>query len=251
MCATALTAQLSLALCYWWGGGGWYYLQPRSWGVGSSWTWNPCPTACPGQGSASDTCVQHSQYLPSSAAQPQMCWSAANWDLCRFMPVLCNKKKTSCPWCAPCKGLCPTPTSQSNCKTKLWTPWESGAKPIVVDWGQIKSKPQRHHHPAGHSCCSTCPGTTARHRTALSSVTCQSMLGAVLQFLLHLTQSCSVRAARRDSRSHLLRGTDTQEIALWRKQRVSWTGCAQLQECKLSRGILTLSPSAPLYIYIN
>lgn len=89
-----------------------------------------------------------------------------------------------------------------------------GQNQLSMDWGQIKIKPQRLHHPAGHSCCSTCPGTTARHRTALSSVTCQAMLGAVLQFLLHLTQSCSVRAARRDSRSHLLRGTDTQEIAL-------------------------------------
>lgn len=140
MCATALTAQLSLALCYWWGGGGWYYLQPRSWGLGSSWTRNPCPRACPGQGSASGTCVQHSQYLPSSATQPQVCWSAANWDLCRFMSVICNKKKTSCPWCAPCKGLCPTPTSQSNCKTKPWTPWESGAKPTVHGLGTDKDQ---------------------------------------------------------------------------------------------------------------
>lgn len=44
------------------------------------------------------------------------------------------------------------------------------------------------------------------HRTAPSSGTCWAMLGVVLWLLLHPTQSCSISAARRDSRSHLLRG---------------------------------------------
>lgn len=169
-------------------------LQPRSRGLGSSWTWNPCPTACPRQDNPSDTHVQHSQYLPSSAAHPK-CAGVQQTGISGA-----KRRQTSCLWCAPCKGLCPTPISQSNCKTKPWTPWESGAKP-TVHWLGTKSKPQ-----TPPPCWTFLLQHPSRHRTVPSSGTCQAVLGAVLQFLLHPTQSCSISAARRDSRSHLLRG---------------------------------------------
>lgn len=191
-----------------------------------------------------------------------MSHSVSQWHQCAAQPVppqqcckcagvqqtgtsAAKRRQTSCLWCAPCKGLCPTLISQSNCKTKPWTPWESVAKPTVHWLGTDKEQ-------------------TSDISTLLSIPAAAPALAQDSTELRHLS-GCAGSCAPVPIASHTVlqhqccqegqqeqsaQGTNTQEIALWRKQWVSWTGCAQLRECKLSRGILTLSPSAPLYIYI-
>lgn len=76
-----------------------------------------------------------------------------------------------------------------------------GQNQLSSGWGQTKSKPQR-----APPCWALLLQHLPWHRTAPSSGTRQAVLGVVLLFLLHPTQSCRVSAASRDSRSHLLRG---------------------------------------------
>lgn len=52
----------------------WLMTAPEAEGSAAS-QQNLCPAACPGHRSPSGTCVQHSQSLHSSAAQPETCYS--------------------------------------------------------------------------------------------------------------------------------------------------------------------------------
>lgn len=149
---------------------------------------------------------QHSQYYPAvlhshKCAGVQQTGISAG--LCLSFATK-RRQAARAAWCAPCEGLCPTPTSQSNCKTKPWTPRESGAKPTVHQLETDKEQTSGTTTLLGIPAAA--PALAPLSGTALSSVTPQAVLGAVLQFLLHPTQSCSVSAARRDSRSHLLGG---------------------------------------------
>lgn len=128
----AQTAQLSLALCYSQGGGGGCISSPEP--ESSTASQHKTCVLQPVLGTAvqvalvcstarASTAVLHSQKCATACVLK----STVNWDLCRFMPVLRNnnkKKKTSCLWYTSCEGHCcasalyPTPTSQSNCKTK-------------------------------------------------------------------------------------------------------------------------------------
>lgn len=128
---------------------------------------------------------------------PQQCCTATNVLECSKLGSLqvcacpLQHKEDKLPMVCSMQGICPIATSQSNCKTKPWTPWESGAKPSVHWLGTDKEQ---------SSATTTLLGIPAWHRAALSSGTHQAVLGDVPQFLLHPTQPCS---ARRDSRSHL------------------------------------------------
>lgn len=133
---------------------------------------------------------------------PQQCYTATNVLECSKLGSLqvyacpLQQKEDKLPMVCSTWGICLIPTSQSNCKTKPWTPWESGAKPSVHWLGTDKEQT---------SDTTTLLGVPAWLRAAPSSGTHQAVLRAVLQFLLHPTQPCSASAARRDSRSHLLR----------------------------------------------
>lgn len=143
------------------------------------------------------------------------------------------------------QGIVPHPPPKATAKLSPEHLGSVGQNELTMGLGSIQSKPQRHHHPAGNPCCSTHPGTTAK----LSHPSGHAGSCAPVPPASHPVLQC--QCCQEGQQEPSAQGTNTQQIALWRKQWVSPTGCAQWQECKLSRGILTLSPSAPLYIYIN
>lgn len=160
-------------------------------------------TACPGQGSPSGTCVQHSQ-LP-----PQQCCTDTNMQECSklgsLQGYLClssaTKRRQAAHGVLHARDCVPHPPPKTTTKLSPEHLGRVGLNQLSTGWGKAKSKPQ-----TAPPCWALLLQHLPWHRTAPSSGTHQTMLGVVLLFLLHPTQSCSVTAARRDSRSCLLRG---------------------------------------------
>lgn len=241
----AQTAQLSLALCYWWGGGGWYYLQSTSWGwtAPDHETHVPQPVlgravqVAPVCSTATDV-LGHTEGVQCTGISAGLCLSSE------------TKRRQAAPDVLHARDYVPHPPRKATAKLSPEHLGRVEQNQLSMGWGWIQSKPQSQHDPAGNPCCSTHPGTTAstgQHRAQSPLRPCWELCSS--SYCIPPSPAVSVLPG--GTAGAICSGTNTQQVALWRKQWVSWTGCAQWQECKLSRGILTLSPSAPLYIYIN
>lgn len=95
---------------------------------------------------------------------PQPCCTATNvlecskWGSLQVYACPLQQKEDKLPMVCSMRGICPSATSQSNCKTEPWTPWESGAKPSVHWLGTDKEQ---------SSATTTLLGIPAWHRAAL------------------------------------------------------------------------------------